>query len=520
VGVEEMISMQQAQRMVAEAVAQAVAEARAPLEAALLDAKRLIAKLMAQIYGTKTEASSVVLTAEGQTFIDASWGVSQETTPAPQPLIELPNATTVRKPRDARGLAQRHPHLPLQEVEAAIPAELADEVARGLLQIRRSGRHQDELVIPREKPFIRRVYEVDVVKASTGQSLMQVKPDRIIPGGDLADETIHLLVEGKMSDAMPFHRQLARFERIGVEIPKQTANDAINAWGEVFAPLADAIQAQVYDAPVVHADASWLRQQAKDACKRLHLWTVLGGGQVAYRVTTDQKHARALDIIPKIYKGFLVTDAWPGWFTLDIEPRLGLCNAHARRPFADWLKRNPGNPHAQKFIAWYRDLARIEHEAAAGPQGELLDRRRQMRSQRSRPIMDAIRDYAAKTATAYPTSHQLADGARYILDYWPQLSRFLDEPILPMDNNAAENALRINALIRKNSMFVGSEAAGHRDAVALTILHSCTMSGLKSDDYLSLVTPRMLLHRRGRKQDLETLTPGSVAAKRRQPAGG
>jgi hypothetical protein len=72
VGVEEMISMQQAQRMVAEAVAQAVAEARAPLESALLDAKRLIAKLMAQIYGTKTEASSVVLTAEGQTFIDAS----------------------------------------------------------------------------------------------------------------------------------------------------------------------------------------------------------------------------------------------------------------------------------------------------------------------------------------------------------------------------------------------------------------------------------------------------------------
>jgi hypothetical protein len=64
----------------------------------------------------------------------------------------------------------------LQKVQAAIPAELADEVARGLLQIRRSGRHQDALVIPLEKPFIRRVYEVDVVKASTGQVLMQVKP--------------------------------------------------------------------------------------------------------------------------------------------------------------------------------------------------------------------------------------------------------------------------------------------------------------------------------------------------------
>jgi hypothetical protein len=57
-------------------------------------------------------------------------------------------------------------------------------------------------------------------------------------------------------------------------------------------------------------------------------------------------------------------------------------------------------------------------------------------------------------------SHQLADGARYILDDWNGLTRFLDHPDDPPDNNAAENALRIHALIRKNSLFIGSHGRG------------------------------------------------------------
>ena len=77
-----------------------------------------------------------------------------------------------------------------------------------------------------------------------------------------------------------------------------------------------------------------------------------------------------------------------------------------------------------------------------------------------------------------------------------------------------QNALRINALIRKNSLFVGSIEASHRDAVALTILHSCRLQGLVPADYLAKVTPALLLHRRGRKQDLAGLTPAAVAADR------
>jgi hypothetical protein len=486
---------------------QVLAEAVMPLREALAQAKRTIAMLQTRLYGVRAETSLVVLTAEGQQLIDATWGLSQETTPPP----EAPQAeTVVRRPRDRRGLAQRFPQLAVQETDALLPAELAEQVAAGALIARRSGRHHDELVVPAGKPFVRRVHEIELVKMGSLQAQLQIMPDRLVPGGDLADETIHRLVEGKHLDAIPFHRQLAQLERLGVDLPKQTVNDAVNAWGEVFAPLAATIVAQVLDCPVVHADASWQRLQAEGACKRLNVWTVLGGGQVAYRITEDLTHARAAELIPTTFIGRLVTDAWPGWFTLPLGERLALCNAHARRPFADWLKRHPQHPDAKRIIELYRDLARLEGEADNGPPAERLDRRRRIRTQRSRAVMDQIKAEAERIATCYPGCHQLADGARYFITYWDGLTRFLDHPELPPDNNAAENALRINALIRKNSLFVGSLAAGHRDAVALTVLHSCRLQGLVPADYLATVTPALLLHRRGRKQDLAALTPAAV----------
>jgi hypothetical protein len=96
--------------------------------------------------------------------------------------------------------------------------------------------------------------------------------------------------------------------------------------------------------------------------------------------------------------------------------------------------------------------------------------------------------------------------AQYILDDWDSLIRFLDHPDVPPDNKAAENALRFNALIRKNNLFIGSLAAGPRVAVAMTILHSCRLVDLNPTYSLTQVPPTLLLYRRGWQQNLAALT--------------
>ena len=63
---DAMIPASQVEQMIAEAVAKAVV----PLQAALAQAKQTIAMLQTKIYGVRSEASKVVLTAEGQQFIE------------------------------------------------------------------------------------------------------------------------------------------------------------------------------------------------------------------------------------------------------------------------------------------------------------------------------------------------------------------------------------------------------------------------------------------------------------------
>ena len=113
----ELIPVEQVELMIAERVAaferevarlkQALSDQVVPLQEALAHAKRVIAKLQTQLYGTRSETSQVVLTAEGQQFIDTTWGISRETTPAPP--AEERREQVVRTPRDRRGLAQRYP---------------------------------------------------------------------------------------------------------------------------------------------------------------------------------------------------------------------------------------------------------------------------------------------------------------------------------------------------------------------------------------------------------------------------
>jgi transposase len=62
---------------------------------------------------------------------------------------------------------------------------------------------------------------------------------------------------------------------------------------------------------------------------------------------------------------------------------------------------------------------------------------------------------------------------RYLGGQWDRLTRFLDNPDIPLDNNAAERALRTVAIGRKNDLFAGSERGGRAAATHYAVTASC-----------------------------------------------
>jgi hypothetical protein len=79
----------------------------------------------------------------------------------------------------------------------------------------------------------------------------------------------------------------------------------------------------------------------------------------------------------------------------------------------------------------------------------------------------------------------------YALDQWESLEVYLQDPLIEIDNNLVENAIRPTALGKKNWLFFGDANAGERGAVIYSIIESCRRHGVEPYSYLRDVLTRL-----------------------------
>ncbi len=86
---------------------------------------------------------------------------------------------------------------------------------------------------------------------------------------------------------------------------------------------------------------------------------------------------------------------------------------------------------------------------------------------------------------------ELGEAISYTVNQWTRLTRFLSDAEVPLDNNAAERAMRQVAVGRKNWMFAGSAAGAERAALYYSLIVSCRNLDIDAYEYLSDVLQRM-----------------------------
>ena len=94
-----------------------------------------------------------------------------------------------------------------------------------------------------------------------------------------------------------------------------------------------------------------------------------------------------------------------------------------------------------------------------------------LRQEKSQPVLQAIRNWA-ETEVGLPRS-ELGKAVRYMLTRWETLTRFLDNPLIPLDNNAAERALRGPVVGRKNHCGSKSKRGTEVAAIFYTLFENC-----------------------------------------------
>lgn len=318
-------------------------------------------------------------------------------------------------------------------------------------------------------------------------------PAQIIDKGIPAPGLLAQVVVAKHDDHLPLYRQEEIYARSGVHIARSSMAQWIGICGVRLAPLADALKEFILGHGVIHADETpvALLAPGKGKTKRAYVWVYRTTNFVVQRaVLFDFAASRAGEHPRRVLQGFggtLVSDDYSGYHALHAQGvTAALCMAHARRKLFEAHEFN-GSQIAGQAVALIAKLYEVEREARQlEPQARWL-----LRQQRSRPVADALHTWLSEQRQKLAKADATAKAIDYSLSNWRALTRYLDDGNVPIDNNAAENAVRPLVVGRKNWLFVGSQQAGERAAVVMSLIESAKLNGHDPWAYLKDVFERL-----------------------------
>ena len=297
----------------------------------------------------------------------------------------------------------------------------------------------------------------------------------------------------KFADHLPLYRQEAIFGRAGLAIPRSTLGAWVGSCGVQLQPLVDALKADILSHSVVHADETPVQmlKPGNGKTHRAYLWAYAAGAFEETRaVVYDFCESRAGEnakVFLGDWRGSLVCDDFSGYKQLMAQgvTEVG-CLAHARRKFFD-LHASGKSQIAQSALEQIARIYEIEREVKELPP----DERRRIRQARSKPLLEALRQWMILNRQKITDGSATAKALDYSLRRWEALTRFVSDGQLPVDNNHIENQIRPIAIGRNNWLFAGSLRAGKRGAAIMSLIQSARLNGHDPYAYLKDVLARL-----------------------------
>ncbi|MCF6263854.1 MAG: IS66 family transposase, partial [Xanthomonadales bacterium] len=300
-----------------------------------------------------------------------------------------------------------------------------------------------------------------------------------------------------------------------VEIPRATLSNWMIRSGMLIQPLINLLRDQMLDYDIIQMDETpvqVLKEPDKRAQSKSYIWLQRGGPPAKPVILYDYDPGRSAQVPKRLLEGFsgyLQTDGYAGYNA--VVAANGLvhvgCMAHARRRFSDAVKaqgRNKKRGKAHRGLSLIRRLYRVETLARK----LTVEERYSMRQQQAVPIIKEIRSWLEDTLPQIPPSSATGKALSYLHNEWQQLTAYLKDGRLEIDNNGAENAIRPFVLGRKNWLFSTSVKGVKSSANLYSLIETAKANGLEPYAYLRYVFTE--LPKAETVEAIEALLPGNI----------
>jgi transposase len=339
-------------------------------------------------------------------------------------------------------------------------------------------------------------------------------PKQAFPKSNATAGTFAYIAVSKYQDALPLYRLENIFKRSKIHIPRNTmANWMIKLGGDIFTPLINLFRDKLLEQPLIYYDETTyqvLNEVGKTAQSKSYMWVGLAGEQGNRVVLFDYAPTRAGSVPTSLlddFSGYLVTDDYGGYNAVCEKNGITrvACWAHARRKFNDVLKiRKVKTGKAQIAMNYIGKLYQIEKQCV----GLSNKARLTIRQKESNVIVNEMRAWLDKSLLQSPKQSKLGNALHYLNNNWSRLVEFLTDGIIPLDNNAAENAVRPFVIGRKNWLHSISVKGAHASASIYSIIETAKANGLDPYGYLKFIIEQLPLVES--VEQIEALLPWNI----------
>jgi transposase len=375
-----------------------------------------------------------------------------------------------KKTSNHKGRMALPEHLEVKEIDIYPEEDLTDMVCIGQ-------EVTDELEYEPAKYYIKRYIRYKYAPKNKEGVIIGKLPERVIEKGVPGAGLLASILVDKYQDHLPLYRQLQRFKR--AEIP--IASSTLEGWSRqslkiidiLYQHLLEDIRSKGYlqsdETPIKVMDPA-KKGKTHQGYYWVHHCPIDGTVLFDYQPGRSRE---AADHVLAGFKGYLQSDGYAAYDK--IGKREGVthlnCWAHARREF-DKAKDND-RERAEKALSFIQKLYAVE--AQAREQNLSPQQRKSLRLEKALPVINEFGKWMfdqMKHQLILPKS-PIGKAFRYSMDRWDQLSAYLYDGILEIDNNLVENAIRPLALGRKNYLFAGSHSAAERAAGIYSFFAIC-----------------------------------------------
>lgn len=313
-------------------------------------------------------------------------------------------------------------------------------------------------------------------------------PTLLLPKCIATPELVAHTIISKYCDHIPLYRQEAIWERMEIDMPRSSLCGWVLKVAELCEPLVNLLRKNIIAFDYVQVDETTVQVLGEIGRKndtKSYMWCYRSGDakpSIVYEYQETRGGYHAEQFLAG-FKGYLQSDAYSGYNWVDKNKDIiGIgCHAHARRPFAELAKAS-SNGLATEALKFYRKLYKVEKMARENNLS--AEDRCMLRQKESKPVLNAFKEWLDHHLAKTSEQAKIGKAIRYCLSNWIELTNYLQDGRIEIDNNLIENAIRPLALGRKNWLFMGSPSGAKAGAIFYSLIETCKANNIEPYQYL------------------------------------